>query len=72
MTPEARAYIRAHGGKVPDKRIADHLGCAEITVRKERTAMQIAGYRGRVWWDSRQALMNSAAGLDFDVSLCRQ
>lgn len=61
MTPDARAYIEQHGGKVPDRRIAQHLNCAEITVRKERAAMGIAGYRGRPDWTRRDCLLAGAA-----------
>lgn len=70
-TPERRDYLRQWGGKKPDDRIADDLGCATITVRKERTVMGLDAYRGRPGMSRRQALLNSAAGLDFCVSLCR-
>lgn len=67
-TTPRREYLALWAGKKTDARIAADLKCAAITVRKERKAMQLDGYKGRPGWDRRQALLNSISGLDFYVS----
>jgi hypothetical protein len=65
-TQGAMEHLKKWAGRVPDKMIAADLGCAEITVRKARAAMGLAGFhRARRKWTRRDALLNGAAGLDF-------
>lgn len=58
-------------GRVPDWQIAEKTGHAEVTVRNRRRAAGLPIYRNRSHWTRRDWLLNDAAGLDFQIPLCR-
>jgi hypothetical protein len=68
--PAHTAILERMAGR-PDAEIAKATGHALITIRKRREAMGVKAYVGRPRpaWSRRDFLLNSAAGLDFQISL---
>lgn len=62
--------LRNLAGKHSDASIARITGHCERTVRDNRNAMQLPAYASRPSWTRRDWLLNSAAGLDFDIPSC--
>lgn len=64
--PSHTAILERMAGKIPDAEIGRMTGHCEITVRKRRADLGLTAYRPR----NRQWLLNTASGLDFQISDC--
>lgn len=67
-TSEDTAFLKEWAGRKPDRAIAAFTGHAVITIRKQRTDRGLPSYCHRPTWTRRDWLLNSAAGLDFQIS----
>ncbi len=69
-TPADDATLKRMEGR-PDADIAQTTGHSIPTIRARRRAAGIHAFPGRAHWTRRDWLLNDAAGLDFQISLCR-
>lgn len=69
-TESHTATLHRLAGRVPDREIGKITGHCERTVRDRRNDAGLPAYAPRPKWTRRDWLLNSAAGLDFQIPGC--
>lgn len=59
--------LKTWAGREPDATIGRRTGHSERTIQTRRALMGLPAYVGRPIWTRRDWLLNSAAGLDFQM-----